>query len=140
MWHRDECEILYFLKNAGASNVYKEQFTATEEQQKAFIEMNLPDICASVQHRIISILLRKLELAAEQTGIRDICIAGGVSANSGLRDTFRKRALEKGWEVYIPRFEYCTDNAAMISITGKFLLEAGRFSDQSVSATARYLI
>ena len=77
--------ILYFLQNAGRSNVYKESFLATEQERERFISENLPDICASIQHRIISILLNKLEKAAKETGISSICIAGGVSANSGLR-------------------------------------------------------
>ncbi|MCW5925272.1 MAG: tRNA (adenosine(37)-N6)-threonylcarbamoyltransferase complex transferase subunit TsaD, partial [Chitinophagaceae bacterium] len=80
--------ILYFLQNAGKSYVYKEEFLASEEEKKAFIEQNLADICASIQHRIVTILLNKLKKAARETGIRDICLAGGVSANSGLRAAF----------------------------------------------------
>ena len=105
-----------------------------------FIRDNLDDLCASIQRTIIEILLSKITKAAEDTKILEIAIAGGVSANSGLRESLKSRALEKGWRVYIPRFEYCTDNAAMIAITGKFLFENDRFCDQSVAATARYLI
>lgn len=115
--------ILYFLKNAGTSLVYKEEFLASEEEQKKFIAENLHDICASVQNRIVSILLNKLKKAARQTGIKDICLAGGVSANSGLRNALIETGKKLGWNTYIPAFEYCTDNAAMIAVTGyyKFL-------------------
>ena len=82
--------ILYFLQNAGKSHVYKEENIATEEEQKRFIEENLADLCASIQQRIVSILLNKLKKAAIQTGVKDICIAGGVSANSGLRTAFQE--------------------------------------------------
>ena len=110
--------ILYFLNNAGAANVYKEEFTATPDERQQFIDEHLVDICASVQERIISILLNKLKKASEQTGIKDICIAGGVSANSGLRKAFTETGKQNGWRTFIPAFEYCTDNAAMIAITG----------------------
>ena len=112
--------ILYFLNNAGAANVYKEEFTATPEERTAFIENNLADICASVQERIISILMNKLKKAAEQAGITDICIAGGVSANSGLRKALKETGDRQGWRTFIPAFEYCTDNAAMIAITAYY--------------------
>ena len=115
--------ILYFLNNAGAANMYKEEFTATPEARQQFIDTHLADICASVQERIISILLNKVKKAAEQTGIKDICIAGGVSANSGLRKALKETGEKLGWNTFIPPFEYCTDNAAMIAITAyhKFL-------------------
>src|SRR5687767_9137147 len=77
--------ILYFLQNAGTSLVYKEEFRATEDEKKQFINDNLADICASIQQRIITILLNKLKKAVLQTGVNHICLAGGVSANSGLR-------------------------------------------------------
>ncbi len=130
--------ILYFLKNAGKSNIYKEQFLATPEEQQLFIKNNLDDICASVQHRIISILLNKLKKAAATTGIREICLAGGVSANRGLRTAFETLGNESGWNTYIPAFEYCTDNAAMIAITGYYKYLAGEFVDDlSITASAR---
>ena len=129
--------ILYFLQNAGKSNIYKEEFLATAEEKKQFIENNLADICASIQQRIVTILLNKLTKAALQTGIRDICIAGGVSANSGLRRSFLEAGKKNGWNTYIPAFEYCTDNAGMIAITAYHKYLAGQFSDLSVSATAR---
>jgi N6-L-threonylcarbamoyladenine synthase len=102
-----------------------------------FVEANLSDICASIQARIISILLNKLRKAARQTGVRDCCIAGGVSANSGLRLAFRETGLAEGWNTFIPPFEYCTDNAAMIAITGHYKYLAGDFAPLSVSASAR---
>jgi N6-L-threonylcarbamoyladenine synthase len=80
--------ILYFLKNAGTSNLFKEEFLADEPTRQQFITENMHDICASVQHRIVSILMNKLKKAAIETGITDICLAGGVSANSGLRKAF----------------------------------------------------
>ncbi|MEO8772073.1 MAG: tRNA (adenosine(37)-N6)-threonylcarbamoyltransferase complex transferase subunit TsaD [Ferruginibacter sp.] len=129
--------ILYFLQNAGTSTVFKEIFTATEEERKAFIENNLADICASVQERIVSILLNKLKKAAEQTSIKNICIAGGVSANSGLRNGIKSMGEKQGWNVFIPAFEYCTDNAAMIAITGYYKFLAKDFADLSVSPSAK---
>lgn len=129
--------ILYFLQNAGKSNIYKEEFMATEEEKKAFIESNLPDICASIQDRIITILLNKVKKASKETGIKDICLAGGVSANSGLRKAFKETGDKNGWNTFIPAFEYCTDNAAMIAITGYYKYLAGEFADLSVSASAR---
>jgi N6-L-threonylcarbamoyladenine synthase len=130
--------ILYFLKNAGKSHIYKEQFLASPEEQQQFINDNLADICASVQHRIISILLNKLKKAALTTGIREICLAGGVSANRGLRAAFEQLGKEQGWNTHIPAFEYCTDNAAMIAVTGYYKFLAGEYiSDLSVTASAR---
>jgi N6-L-threonylcarbamoyladenine synthase len=129
--------ILYFLQNAGKSNQYKEEFTATEQEKKDFIDNNIANICASVQHRIVSILLNKLKKAAEETGIKDICIAGGVSANSGLRRSFEETGKKNGWRTFIPDFEYCTDNAGMIAITGYYKFLAGQFADLSVSSSAR---
>ena len=102
-----------------------------------FIAENIPDICASIQHRIVSILLKKLKMAALQTGIMEVCIAGGVSANSGLRTALQEMGKHSGWKTYIPRFEYCTDNAAMIAITGYYKYLSGQFADLSASASAR---
>jgi N6-L-threonylcarbamoyladenine synthase len=129
--------ILYFLRNAGKSNLYKEEFAASEKEKQQFIQNNLPDICASIQHRIVTILLNKLKMAAIQTGITDICLAGGVSANSGLRKAFEEMGKKYHWNTFIPAFEYCTDNAAMIAITGYYKYLAGQFADLSVSSTAR---
>lgn len=129
--------ILYFLQNAGKSNQYKEEFSATEQERREFIDNNIADICASVQYRIVSILLNKLKKAVEETGIKDICIAGGVSANSGLRKAFEETGKKNGWRTFIPAFEYCTDNAGMIAITGYYKFLAGQFADLSVSSSAR---
>ncbi len=112
--------ILYFLKNAGTSTVFKESFTATDLERQLFIDENLADICASIQSRIVSILMNKLKKAAKETGIKNICIAGGVSANKGLRTALRETGATLGWKTYIPAFEYCTDNAAMIAITAYY--------------------
>ncbi len=129
--------ILYFLQNAGKSNLYKEEFSATEEERRSFIQNNLADICASIQQRIVSILLNKLKKAALETGIRDICLAGGVSANSGLRHAFIETGKKNEWHTFIPAFQYCTDNAGMIAITGYYKYLAGQTADLSVSSTAR---
>ena len=128
--------ILYFLNNAGTATVYKETFTATEEEKRKFIEENLANICASVQERIISILLNKLTKAVEQTGIKRVCIAGGVSANSGLRAGIQALAATKNWQAFIPPFEYCTDNAGMIAITAHHKYLAKDFVPLSIAATA----
>ncbi|MBI3139008.1 MAG: tRNA (adenosine(37)-N6)-threonylcarbamoyltransferase complex transferase subunit TsaD [Sphingobacteriales bacterium] len=129
--------ILYFLQNAGKSHVYKETFTASEDEKQAFISENLADICASVQHRIITILLNKLKKAAVETGIKDICLAGGVSANSGLRNAFEDLGKKYGWNTFIPAFEYCTDNAGMIAITGYYKFLEGVSDPLSVPTSAR---
>ena len=129
--------ILYFLKNAGESNIFKEEFLASEEEQKKFIDENLADICASIQDRIISILLNKLKKAAKETGIDNICLAGGVSANSGLRKAFKALGEKEGWKIFIPAFEFCTDNAAMIAITGYYKFLEQDFTELSVSPSAR---
>lgn len=102
-----------------------------------FAEENMEDICASIQSRIVSILLNKLKKASQQTGITEICIAGGVSANSGLRNAFVKMGKEEGWNTYIPKFEYCTDNAAMIAITAYYKYLNSDFADLSVVPSAR---
>jgi len=129
--------ILYFLQNAGKSHVYKQESIATYEEQKKFIDDNLTDLCASIQQRIVSILLNKLKKAAIQTGIKDICIAGGVSANSGLRTAFQETGKKYHWNTFIPAFQYCTDNAAMIAITAYYKFLEKDFADLSVTASAR---
>ncbi len=116
--------ILYFLQKQ----------TKTDP---TFVADNLADICASIQHTLIKILLKKLTKAAEQTGIAQIAIAGGVSANSGLRKALQETGTANGWQVYIPRFEYCTDNAAMIAIAAYYKYLAGDFTNQTVSPLAR---
>ena len=86
---------------------------------------------------MIFLLIRQLKTVTKDLGIKEVAIAGGVSANSGLRKALQETGANKGWNVYIPRFEYCTDNAAMIAITGKFMYEKGLFADQTVTAAAR---
>jgi len=129
--------ILYFLKNAGTSNVYKEAFLADDATRQQFISENLNDICASIQHRIVSILLNKLKKAVAETGVTNICLAGGVSANSGLRKAFTAMGEKQNWQTFIPAFEYCTDNAAMIAITGYYKFLENDFADLSVSPSAK---
>ena len=99
--------VLYFLQNHHQKN-------------ENFVKDNLHDICASVQHRLITTLLQKLRKAAKQTGIKEIAIAGGVSANSYLRKMLAKTGEQNNWNVYIPKFEYCTDNAGMIAMTAHY--------------------
>jgi N6-L-threonylcarbamoyladenine synthase len=129
--------ILYFLQNAGQSHVYKPEFIADKNSQRKFIEENLDDLCASIQNRIVTILLNKLKKATLETGIKDVCIAGGVSANSGLRNAFQELGEKYHWRTFIPKFEYCTDNAAMIAMTGYYRFLEKDFSDLSVTSTAR---
>ena len=116
--------ILYFIQKNVAEN-------------PNFIEEHLNDICASIQHTIVEILMDKLKLAVNQTGIQQIAIGGGVSANSGIRNTLKAAEAKYGWKTFIPKFEYTTDNAAMIGIVGyhKFLNE--KFENSSVVSKAR---
>lgn len=116
--------ILYFLQRETRDN-------------HSFIQDNLADICASIQHRIVGILIKKLRRAAQQTGINDICIAGGVSANSGLRSALTEAGKKYGWNTFIPAFQYCTDNAAMIAITAYYKFKEKDFAPLSASASAR---
>ncbi|MFD2573238.1 tRNA (adenosine(37)-N6)-threonylcarbamoyltransferase complex transferase subunit TsaD [Spirosoma soli] len=102
-----------------------------------FVAERLPDICASIQHTLVQMLLTKLKRAARETGIREIAIAGGVSANNGLRTALMQTGAEQGWNVFIPRFEYCTDNAAMIAMAAQFKYEHGEFTAQDVSPLPR---
>jgi len=102
-----------------------------------FIENELAHICRSVQETIVRILLDKLETAAEMTGIREIAVAGGVSANSGLRMRLTERAGRHGWNIYIPKLAYCTDNAAMIAMAGHFKYLDADFADLAVAPEVR---
>jgi N6-L-threonylcarbamoyladenine synthase len=110
---------------------------AEERKNPRFLQENIADVCASVQSRIVSILLNKLKKAAQQTGVRQIAIAGGVSANSGLRESLQEMGLRSGWEVFIPKFEYCTDNAAMIAIAGYHKFLKREFVGQDITPLAR---
>jgi N6-L-threonylcarbamoyladenine synthase len=116
--------ILYFLREETKKN-------------PRFIQENLNDICASVQSHLIQMVMIKLRKAARDLGISDIAIAGGVSANSGLRTALQEEGAKEGWQVYIPAFQYCTDNAGMIAIAAHFKYLAGEFSDLSVTPQAR---
>lgn len=117
-------QILYFVQK----NV---------EKDPGFIAQNIDDICASVQYTIIEILMEKLRMAVEQTGIRQIAIGGGVSANSGIRAAMRKAETEWGWKTFVPKFEYTTDNAAMIGIVGYHKFLAGQFETPTTVSSAR---
>jgi N6-L-threonylcarbamoyladenine synthase len=116
--------VLYFLQNE-------------LKKDENFIQKNINDLCASVQYTIINILMKKFKKATEQTNIKQVCIAGGVSANSGLRNALKAYGEKYSWQTFIPAFEYCTDNAAMIAITAYYKYLAKDFADLSVSATAR---
>ncbi len=116
--------ILYFIQNNVKLN-------------PNFIEENLNDICASVEKRIATILLNKLKKAADEYGIKDIALAGGVSANTGLREGLLAMGNKNGWNCFIPKLEYCTDNAAMIAIAGYHKYLKGEFVGQDVAPLAR---
>lgn len=116
--------ILYFLRGKEAEN-------------SNFISQNLNDLCASIQETICQILIKKLIKASKELNIKEIAIAGGVSANSGLRNELKATGEKLGWNVYIPKFDYCTDNAAMIAITGFHQYKKGIFADQTIAAAAR---
>ncbi|WP_159731844.1 tRNA (adenosine(37)-N6)-threonylcarbamoyltransferase complex transferase subunit TsaD [Sphingobacterium sp. 18053] len=107
------------------------------KQNPDFLIHNMADLCASVQSRIVSILLNKLKKAAKETGVKDIAIAGGVSANSGLRQSLIEMGEKYNWRVFIPKFEYCTDNAAMIAIAGYHKFLKKDFVGQDVAPMAR---
>ncbi|MHA7831012.1 MAG: tRNA (adenosine(37)-N6)-threonylcarbamoyltransferase complex transferase subunit TsaD [Flagellimonas sp.] len=119
--------ILYFLQRETQKN-------------PDFVQQNINDICASVQFTILEILMDKLQLAVDQTGIKQIAIGGGVAANSGIRERLRDAEEKLGWQTFIPKFEYCTDNAAMIGIVGYLKFKKGIFTEQSIAAKARYAI
>ncbi|WP_111307435.1 tRNA (adenosine(37)-N6)-threonylcarbamoyltransferase complex transferase subunit TsaD [Confluentibacter sediminis] len=119
--------ILYFIQNETKAN-------------PNFVEENLNDICASIQYTIIGILMDKLKLAVKQTGITHIAIGGGVSANSGIRKALKDGEQKFGWTTYVPKFEFTTDNAAMIAIVGYLKYLDKDFAEQNVAASARLKI
>jgi len=119
--------ILYFIQNSVKDN-------------PGFLKENRNDVCASIQFTIVSILMEKLEKAVKQTGITQIAIGGGVSANSGIRKALKDAEKTKNWKTYIPKFEYCTDNAAMIGIVGYLKYRQENFANNDVTALARYSI
>ena len=108
-----------------------------EKENPNFIKENLNDICASIQYTIIEILMKKIKKAVKQTNIKHIAIAGGVSANSGIRHALKDAETRYGWKAYIPKFEYTTDNAAMIGIVGYYKFLNKEFDATSISAKAR---
>lgn len=116
--------VLYFLQKG-------------KQQNELFVEENINDICASVQHTIVKTLLAKFQKAAKEYGVKHLGIAGGVSANSYLRNSFQLMCDKNGWNAYIPKFEYCTDNAAMIGITGYYKYLKEDFADLSISPAAK---
>ncbi|MGN6618425.1 MAG: tRNA (adenosine(37)-N6)-threonylcarbamoyltransferase complex transferase subunit TsaD [Ilyomonas sp.] len=116
--------VLYFLQ-------------AETKKDATFIEDNLVDLCASVQHTIIGILIKKLKKAVQQTGVEQVCIAGGVSANSGLRKALEDAGKQNGWQTFIPAFQYCTDNAGMIAITAYHKFLDNDFAELNISPSAR---
>jgi N6-L-threonylcarbamoyladenine synthase len=118
--------ILYFIRDNLAIN-------------PNFIGDNLNDICASVEKRIVTILLNKLSKAAQQYGIKNIALAGGVSANTGLRQGLQQLGELNGWNCFIPKMEYCTDNAAMIAIAGHYKFLRGEFAQQNIAPKARMI-
>ena len=115
---------LYFLRDEKVKN-------------PSFVEDNLNDICASLQHCLVKMLLTRVEQAAKQTGINQIAIAGGVSANSGLRKSLAALGERKGWKIFIPSFEYCTDNAAMIAMAAHYKYQQQEFCAMDVTPLAR---
>jgi len=117
--------VLYFLQKETRKN-------------PAFIQENLNDLCAGIQKNIIDILLKKVEKASNQYGVTDIALAGGVSANSELRKRFEELGQKNNWKAHIPKFEYCTDNAAMIAIAAHYKYLAGEFAAQDTEPLARY--
>ncbi|MCZ8228416.1 tRNA (adenosine(37)-N6)-threonylcarbamoyltransferase complex transferase subunit TsaD [Flavobacterium sp.] len=116
--------ILYFIQK-------------NQKENPHFIEENKNDICASIQHTIIAILMDKLKQAVKETGIKQVAIGGGVSANSGIRSTLKEAEQKYGWKTFIPKFEYTTDNAAMIGIVGYQKYLSQHFEASSVVSKAR---
>jgi len=120
-------QILYFVQKNTAQN-------------PEFIQENINDICASIQYTIINILMDKLKMAVAETGIRQVAIGGGVSANSGIRQALKDAESKYGWKTFVPKFEYTTDNAAMIGITGYYKFLAKEFENAAVTSKARVAI
>jgi len=110
------------------------------KKHPGFIEAHLTDICASIQYTIVEILMDKLQVAVEQTGIKTVAIGGGVAANSAIRERLVKAENQLGWSTFIPKFEYCTDNAAMVGIVGYYKYLQNDFTPHTISAKARYTL
>jgi N6-L-threonylcarbamoyladenine synthase len=109
-------------------------------QDPDFIKNNQKDLCASLQKSVIDILMDKFILAAKQTGINEVAVSGGVSANSGLRNRLKEEAVKRNWILHVPKFSFTTDNAAMIAITGHYKFLAGEFVGQDVAPYARMIV
>ncbi len=122
---------------SGIKTAFLNFFRKKVQRNPDFISENLNDICASIQHTLIRILMQKLIQASEEYQISEIAIAGGVSANSGLRTTLQKTAQEKNWNIYIPDFQFCTDNAGMIAMAAHYKYLAKDFCGQEVSPMPR---
>lgn len=122
---------------SGIKTAFLNFLKKNENKDDNFIERHKADIAASIQSTLIEMLMEKLEKAAEQTGIREIAIAGGVSANQGLRNRLNDIAQDKGWNIYLPKLEYCTDNAAMIAISAYYQYLAGNKASLRVDPDAR---
>lgn len=116
--------VLYFLQKQ-------------KKENPNFVEENVEDICASFQKTVVNILMDKLKLAVKQTGINRVAIGGGVSANSGIRNALKQAEANLGWDSYIPKFEYCLDNAAMIAIVGYYKYLDNQFTDYHTTSKAR---
>jgi len=110
------------------------------KENPAFMDENLPDLCASLQHTIVEILMEKVIKAARHTGIRNIALAGGVSANSGLREAITIEASKRNWRTFIPKVAYTTDNAAMIAVTGYYKFLKGQYASQDATPYARNIV
>lgn len=110
------------------------------KENPRFIEENINDICASIQHTIINILMDKLKLAVSESGVRQIAIGGGVSANSGIRNALKEAESQYGWSTYLPAYEFTTDNAAMIAIVGYLKFNKKQYANQSITASSRLKI
>ena len=118
---------LYFLRD-------------NKKTEPRFVELKVDDICASIQAHLVGMVMDKLKQAVEQTGIKRVAIAGGVAANSGLRSSLQTHASQAGWDIFIPKFEYCTDNAAMIAIAAHYKFVAKRFASLNVAPLANLAI
>ncbi|MFA5850671.1 MAG: tRNA (adenosine(37)-N6)-threonylcarbamoyltransferase complex transferase subunit TsaD [Bacteroidales bacterium] len=118
--------LLYFLRDS-------------VKEDPEFVSRNINDLCASFQHTLIEILMDKLLLAVKKTGIKEVAIAGGVSANSGLRERILSEGKSRGWNTYVPEFKFTTDNAAMIAITGYYKFKSGQTCDLDVTPVSRIL-
>ena len=128
----------YNYSFSGIKTAFKYFLRDQVAENPNFIEENKHDIAASIQDRIVTILLQKLRKAARNLNINQISIAGGVSANSYLREKLQEMGKKERWETYIPPFEYCTDNAGMIAVAAQFKYDEGIFTDQSVGPLAKW--